>query len=380
MAPVVLLSGGTGGAKLARGLQDAVGDDLVVIANTGDDLEIYGGYVAPDPDLVTFWLADRIDERGWGLRDDTFVVMDAMRELGDDIWFNLGDRDLAICLRRAQRLREGARLTEAIDETCRAFGVRARVLPMSDDAVRTRVRSGGRWHGFQQFMIREGAEGPVEDVGFDGVDAARPAPEALDAIAAAGAIVIGPSNPVISIGPILAVRGMREALLASPASVVAVSPLVRGAVLKGPTDQFMAWAGHPLSSDGIVAHYDGLLDGLIADERAAGVPTLETDVEMGDGPHARASRPRRSRSPQRWVMGLSKKPPRARGQFSETVISHGAATAGRIRDRPVKRPPGSASALRSAPIASAAACSACAWAVAGPAACPPAASARLVSR
>ncbi len=279
---MVLLSGGTGGAKLARGLQDAVGDDLVVIANTGDDLEIYGGYVAPDPDLVTFWLADRIDERGWGLRDDTFAVMDAMRELGDDIWFNLGDRDLAICLRRAQRLREGARLTEAIDETCRAFGVRARVLPMSDDAVRTRVRSGGSWHGFQQFMIREGAAGPVEDVGFDGVDAARPAPEALDAIAAAGAIVIGPSNPVISIGPILAVPGMREALLASPASVVAVSPLVRGAVLKGPTDQFMAWAGHPLSSDGIVAHYDGLLDGLIADERAAGVPTLETDVEMGD--------------------------------------------------------------------------------------------------
>jgi LPPG:FO 2-phospho-L-lactate transferase len=279
---VVLLSGGTGGAKLARGLQDVVGDDLVVIANTGDDVEVHGGYVSPDPDLVTFWLADRIDDRGWGLRDDTFAVMDALRELGDDVWFNLGDRDLAVCLRRALRLREGARLTEALDETRSALGVPARVLPMSDEAVRTRVKARGRWHGFQEFMIRERATGPIEDVGFDGVEAALPVPEALEAIATASAVVIGPSNPVISIGPILAVPGMREALLRAPAPVVAVSPLVRGAVLKGPTDAFMAWAGLSLSSDGIAEHYDGLLDGLVADERAAGVPTLETDVELGD--------------------------------------------------------------------------------------------------
>jgi LPPG:FO 2-phospho-L-lactate transferase len=282
VAPVVLLSGGTGGAKLARGLQEVVGDDLVVIANTGDDVEIHGAYVSPDPDLVTFWLAGRIDERGWGLRDDTFAVMHMLRELGDDVWFNLGDRDLAVCLRRARRLREGARLTDALDETRRALGVTARVLPMSDAAVRTRVKARGRWHGFQEFMIGNRASGPVEDVGFDGIEAASPVPEALEAIAEASAVVIGPSNPVISIAPILAVPGMREALLAAPAPVVAVSPLVRGAVLKGPTDQFMAWAGHPLSSDGIVAHYDALLDGLVADERADGVPTLETGVELGD--------------------------------------------------------------------------------------------------
>jgi LPPG:FO 2-phospho-L-lactate transferase len=285
VAPVILLSGGTGGAKLARGLQDAVGDELVVIANTGDDIEIHGAHVSPDPDLVTFWLADRIDERGWGVRGDTFAVMDALRELGDDVWFNLGDRDLALCLRRARRLAEGARLAEALDEARRAFGVAARVLPMSDQPVRTRVKSGGAWHGLQEFLIRAG--GPVEDVAFDGLEHARPVPEALDAIASARAIVVGPSNPVISIGPILAVPGIRDALRASPAPIVAVSPLVRGQVLKGPTDAFLAWAGHPLSSDGIVEHYDGLLDGLVADERADGLPTLETDVEMGD-PAARA--------------------------------------------------------------------------------------------
>src|ERR671920_243702 len=147
--PVVVLAGGTGGAKLARGMLDVAGEDLVVIANTGDDVAIHGGHVSPDPDLVTFWLADRIDERGWGLRDDTFHVMDGLRELGEEVWFNLGDRDLALCLRRARRLAEGARLTEAIDEARRALGVEARVLPMCDEPVRTHVRAAGRWWPFQ---------------------------------------------------------------------------------------------------------------------------------------------------------------------------------------------------------------------------------------
>jgi LPPG:FO 2-phospho-L-lactate transferase len=279
---VVLLAGGTGGAKLARGLLDEVGDDLVVVANTGDDVEVYGGYVSPDPDLVTFWLADRIDERGWGLRDDTFHVMDGLRELGEDVWFNLGDRDLAICLRRAHRLAEGARLTETIDETRRALGVAARVLPMCDEPVRTHIRARGAWHAFQDFMIRLRAEGPVDGVAMYGLEAARATPEVLEAIAGARAIVIGPSNPVISIGPILAVPGVRDALEAARAPIVGVSPLVRGQVVKGPTDVFLAWAGHPLSADGIVAHYQGLLDGLVADERASSAPTLETDVEMHD--------------------------------------------------------------------------------------------------
>src|SRR5436190_13161936 len=145
---VVVLAGGSGGAKLARGMLD-VADDLVVIANTGDDIEIYGAYVSPDPDLVTFWLADRIDERGWGLAGDTFEVMEGLRDLGVDTWFNLGDRDLAVGLERARVLREGVRLTDAHAAISSALGVRARVLPMSDQPVRTRVMSNNKWSSFQ---------------------------------------------------------------------------------------------------------------------------------------------------------------------------------------------------------------------------------------
>ncbi|MEA2242197.1 MAG: 2-phospho-L-lactate transferase, partial [Solirubrobacteraceae bacterium] len=168
MAPVVVLAGGTGGAKLARGMLDVAGDDLTVIANTADDIEIYGAYVSPDPDLCTFWLADRIDDRGWGLRGDTFAVMDGLRELGVDVWFALGDRDLAIGIERARRLAEGARLTETLDELGTALGLRGRVLPMSDDPVRTWIRAGERWMTFQEFMIRAGGEGPVQDTELRG--------------------------------------------------------------------------------------------------------------------------------------------------------------------------------------------------------------------
>ena len=281
--PVVVLAGGSGGAKLARGMLDVAGsDDLVVLANTGDDLEVYGGYVSPDPDLVTFWLADRIDSRGWGIEGDTFQTMDGLRELGVEVWFNLGDRDLAIGLERARRLAQGQRLTEAHAAIAAALGVLARVLPMADQPVRTRVLAHGRWWSFQEFMIQCRAEGPVEEVEFAGAAAATPTAEALAAIAGARAIVIGPSNPVISIGPILALPGLRQALKASPAKVVAVSPIVRGGVLKPATVPMMQWAGHPLNASGIAAYYGDVLDGLVADESTALVPVLETDVLMGD--------------------------------------------------------------------------------------------------
>jgi LPPG:FO 2-phospho-L-lactate transferase len=284
--PVVVLAGGSGGAKLARGMLDVVGADLAVIANTGDDIELYGAHVSPDPDLVTYWLADRIDERGWGLRDDSFAVMDGLRELGADVWFSLGDRDLAVGLERRRRLQAGGRLTEALAELARALHVPARVLPMSDDPVRTRVRAHGGWRGLLEFLIRDRATGPVEGVDFAGVEAAMPTGEVLQAIAAARAIVIGPSNPVVSIGPILALRGVADALRAAPAPVVAVSPIVGGEVVKGPTAAFMAWAGHELSATGVVEAYDAVIDGLVADERTDRVPVLQTDVLMA-GPAGR---------------------------------------------------------------------------------------------
>ncbi len=281
-APVVVLAGGTGGAKLARGMLDVAGDDLVVVANTGDDIELYGAYVSPDPDLCTFWLADRIDARGWGLEGDTFATMDGFRELGRDIWFNLGDRDLAFGLHRAERLRAGARLTEAHADIVSALGVRARVLPMSDAPVRTSVQTGGSWVDLQRFLIlHRGA--PVEGVRIEGAEVAAPSPEVLEAIATARAIVIGPSNPAISIGPILALSGMREALRDAAAPVVAVSPIVGGQVLKGPTADFLSHTGHAANAAGIAALYDGVLDGLVTDEPWAGaLPALRCDTMLGD--------------------------------------------------------------------------------------------------
>ena len=285
-APVVVLAGGTGGAKLARGMLDVAGPDLVVIANTADDVEIYGAYVSPDPDLVLWWLADRIDERGWGLHGDTFEVMEGLRELGDDVWFQLGDRDLAACVRRTARLAAGGTLSEAMDDLRHSLHVQAQVVPMSDDPVRTRVEHAGRWWPLQEYLIRAGGKAPVTGVEYEGVTAASPSPGALAALRSARAVVIGPSNPVISIGPILAVPGMREALAAAPAPVVAVSPLVGGEVLKGPTAAFMEWTSRSLDANGIAAGYEGVIDGLVADERTDAVPTLVTDVLM-DGPAGR---------------------------------------------------------------------------------------------
>ena len=284
---VALLSGGTGGAKLARGLLDVTGPEgLAVIANTADDAEVHGVHVSPDPDLVTYWLADAIDERGYGIAGDTWAVMRALEEAGRPSWFRLGDRDLAMCLVRTEALAEGLRLTEAHARVVEGMGVGARVLPMADEPVRTRVTTRGRTLPFQEFMIAERARGPIESVELAGIEDARPTPEVLDALATADAIVIGPSNPVISIGPILAVPGMAEALRAAAAPVVAVSPFVGGRVLKGPTELFCEHAGIATSASGLRAAYASVLDGLVADEAVEGVSAQEADTLM-DSPEAR---------------------------------------------------------------------------------------------
>jgi len=281
---VVVLAGGTGGAKLARGMADVVAPErLSVVVNTGDDIHIYGAHVSPDPDLVSFWLADEIDDRGWGLRDDSFAVMDALRALGVDVWFNLGDRDLAWCMERARMLGAGLTATDALMHLNAALGVRAHVLPMCDEPVRTWVRGATGWCSFQEFMIRDRAAGPVDGLEFRGAESARPTTAVLDAIAGASAIVIGPSNPLASIAPILAVEGMRDALRAAPVPIVAVSPVVGGEVLKGPTAAFMAFAALDCSAGGVVDFYGELLDGIVADEDAErGLPALRTDTRMSD--------------------------------------------------------------------------------------------------
>jgi LPPG:FO 2-phospho-L-lactate transferase len=285
---VVVLAGGTGGAKLARGMLDVVGADrLVVIANTGDDIDIYGAAVSPDPDLITFWLADEIDERGWGLRGDSFAVMDGLRELGRDVWFNLGDRDLAWCMERRRMLDSGATPTEALRELALRIGVQARVLPMSHERMRTKVNG----TGLQEFLIRERGAGPVTDLHVGGSDrpagaAATTTPEVLGALAGARAVIVGPSNPVISIWPILVAIG--EALRESQAPVVAVSPVVGGRILKGPTDVFLEHFGVPANAAGVAGFYEsrhpGLLRGMVADEDVPGaLGVLECDTLMSDG-------------------------------------------------------------------------------------------------
>jgi LPPG:FO 2-phospho-L-lactate transferase len=281
--PVTLLSGGTGGAKLARGLLDAAGPGaLDVVANTGDDVEVYGVHVSPDPDLVSYWLADRIDARGYGIDGDSWEVMEALERAGRPTWFRLGDRDLAFCLVRTEALAAGRRLTDAHADVVRALGIDARVLPMADEPVRTHVIANGRRLPFQEFMIVEGARGPIEAVEFAGAPTAAPTPEVLDALAAAQVIVIGPSNPVASIAPILALPGLPEALRAAPAPVVAVSPFVAGQVIKGPTAEFCSWAGLDLDGRAVAQAYDGLLDGIVADEPLpdALVPVLEIPTLM----------------------------------------------------------------------------------------------------
>jgi LPPG:FO 2-phospho-L-lactate transferase len=280
------LSGGTGGAKLARGLLDAC-DELSVVANTADDIDVYGVHVSPDPDLVTYWLADQIDERGWGLRDDTWQVMDALERAGRPVWFRLGDRDLAMCLIRTERLRAGDTLTRAHAAVAEALSVDARVLPMSDERVSTWVQVRDRSLPFQEFMIVEHARGPIDGVELRGVERARPTDAVLEAIAGADVIVIGPSNPVISIGPILALPGMREALRAAPAPVVAVSPFVDGRALKGPTEPFCEHAGIARSAAGIASAYADVIDATVADEPAGQTPELVTDTLM-DTPGDRA--------------------------------------------------------------------------------------------
>ncbi len=291
---VVAIAGGTGAAKLLRGLAAVLDTrELTVVGNTGDDAEIWGLHVSPDLDTVTYALAGRLDtERGWGLAGETFRCLDAMGDLGAETWFNLGDRDLATHLVRTRALRAGATLSAVTAELARRLAVAARIIPMSDDPVRTRVRTPDGWLSFQEYFVREKAQVRVLEVAYAGAARARPAPGVLEAVRDAGLVVVCPSNPVTSVGPVLAVPGITDALAAGRARVVAVSPIVGGAAVSGPAGELMRARGLPVSPAGVATAYAPWLDALVVDRRDAacaaelatlGVRAVPGDILMTDG-------------------------------------------------------------------------------------------------
>jgi LPPG:FO 2-phospho-L-lactate transferase len=291
---IVLLAGGTGGGKLAEGLQQIVGADLTAIVNTADDVDVHGLRVSVDPDLVTYWLAGEIDEdRGWGIRGDRFAVHERLQRLGAPGWFGLTDLDIATSLYRTHFLAEGGSLTAAQGQIARALGVRAAVLPMSEEDVRTRIRTPAGWRGLQEFLILDRGEAPIEAVEVEGIADARPTDAALEAIRSADAILFGPSNPVISIGPILALAGIREAIAAADAPVVAVSPLVAGRSVKGPTEPFLRAVGRTVDAAGVASLYGDLLDAMVVDAAdpgpdPEGLATVREPTMMADAAARRA--------------------------------------------------------------------------------------------
>jgi LPPG:FO 2-phospho-L-lactate transferase len=274
---VVALAGGTGAAKLLRGLATCVAPhDLTVIGNTGDDTEVWGLSISPDLDTVTYALAGMLDvERGWGLAGETFNCLAAMAAHGADTWFNLGDRDLATHLMRTRALREGRTLSTVTARLAADFGVAARILPMSDDPVRTMIRTPAGRLTFQEYFVREKALVEVVAVDYEGATSARPAPGVLEAIRAADVVVVCPSNPVTSVGPILAVPGIVDALSTTAAPVVGVSPIIGGAAVSGPAGALMRVRGLAVSPLGIAAAYAPWLRRLLIDPRdRAGVADL----------------------------------------------------------------------------------------------------------
>lgn len=268
---IVVFTGGTGGTKLVQGLQQVVApDELTVIVNTGDDLEWWGLHVSPDIDSVLYGLADLLcKERGWGVEADSFRCLERMRQLGQPSWFSLGDLDLATHLTRTAMLHIGKTLSEATAELAAKFGIRARVLPMTDDRVSTMLDTAKGTLTFQEYFVRERHQVEVRAVRFDGAEQSRPAPGVIESIEGAEAIVVAPSNPVTSIGPILAVPGVRDSLRQTAAPVVAVSPIVGGAAVSGPAGELMKMMGWPSTLVGVAQAYEDFLDVLVADRADA---------------------------------------------------------------------------------------------------------------
>jgi LPPG:FO 2-phospho-L-lactate transferase len=268
---IVALAGGVGASKLLLGMTRVMdARALTIVVNTGDDIVLHGLSISPDLDIVTYTLAGAVNAKtGWGLRGDTFSALEILQKYGQEDWFQLGDRDLATHIHRTALLRSGATLTEATDAIRRGWGVEARILPMSDTPMPTLIRTEIGVLHFQEYLVKHRAELTVKEIIFDGVQAARPAPGMLEAIASADGIVICPSNPLISIGPILAVPGVREALRQRRERVVAVCPIVGGKSLKGPSDKMMKQLGHEVSALGVARMYRDFVGTLVIDSEDA---------------------------------------------------------------------------------------------------------------
>ena len=266
---IIALSGGVGGAKLALGLARVMPpEELVVVVNTGDDFEHLGLSISPDIDTVAYTLAGLANrELGWGRHDETWSFMETMEALGGETWFRLGDRDVALHVERTRRLGRGESLSAVTADLCRRLGIRSRVIPMSDDPVRTRLRTEGGWLDFQEYFVHRRCEPVVHELLFQGAGAARAHPEFLAALAdpALQAIVICPSNPFISVEPILAIPGVRQAMIDSPAPIIAVSPIIAGQAVKGPTAKMMKELGLDPSAGTVAQRYHDLLDGYVID-------------------------------------------------------------------------------------------------------------------
>lgn len=268
MGLVVALAGGVGAARLLRGLVQVVSpEDLLIVGNTGDDFETYGLHISPDLDIVTFTLAGIVNEkRGWGVAQDTFHCLGMLERLGFETWFKLGDQDLAIQLSRTDLLRHGVTLSQVTAKLCEMLGVGARLVPMSDDPVRTKVLSDQLQLDFQEYFVKRGARDVVTGVSYEGHSEARPAPGVLEAIRRAERIVICPSNPILSVGPMLSIPGLRHELRRSKGCVVSVSPIVGGKALKGPADKVMASMGFEPSAYGVANFYNDIIDHLVIDK------------------------------------------------------------------------------------------------------------------
>jgi LPPG:FO 2-phospho-L-lactate transferase len=268
---ICVLTGGTGGAKFVDGLRQVIpAEQITIIVNTGDDLLWWGLYVSPDIDSITYALSGLLSrERGWGVKGDTFLCLQAMKQLGEPIWFHTGDRDLAVHLLRSRLLAEGKTLSEATTTICQKLGVKARILPMSDSRVETRVDTPSGGFSFEEYFVQRWYQDPVNSVRFAGASDAEPAPGVIDAITSADAVLLAPSNPITSIGPILSVPGIREALRSARGKIAAISPIVGNAPVAGPAGILMAAQGLPCSIAGIAKAYEDFLDLLICDTRDA---------------------------------------------------------------------------------------------------------------